>query len=188
MNNIISQELNSHLSAAKQLSKLSNEIKASAKLCIDCINNGGKILIFGNGGSAADAQHFAAELVGRFKNIRKGLPAIALTTDSSTITSIGNDFGFNYVFQRQIEALANKGDVVIGISTSGQSKNVNSALKLASNLYCETIGLSGEDAGEMIKICNLTIAVPSFDTPRIQELHIIVIHIICHLIDQKFQT
>jgi D-sedoheptulose 7-phosphate isomerase len=187
MKKIIIQELNSHLFAANQLSKLSTVIETSAKLCIDCINNNGKVLIFGNGGSAADAQHFAAELVGRFKNSRKGLPAVALTTDSSALTSIGNDFGFKYVFQRQIEALANKGDVVIGISTSGQSKNVNSALKLASILGCETIGLSGEDAGEMINICNLTLAMPSFDTPRIQELHIIVIHIICHLIDQKFQ-
>ncbi len=142
--------------------------------------------IIGNGGSAADAQHIAAELIGRYKTDRKGLSAIALTTDTSSITSIGNDFGYAHVFERQLEALAKKEDVVIGISTSGRSGNVINALKLASKLNCNTIGFSGHDGGEMNKICNINLSVPSEDTPRIQEMHILIGHIICHLIDQEF--
>ena len=126
---------------------MTDAIAISAQLCIDCLKNGGKILLFGNGGSAADAQHIAAELVGRYKTSRKGLPAIALTTDSSAITSIGNDFGYDHIFDRQVEALANKGDVAIGISTSGNSINVINALKVASKLKCKTLGLTGQDVG-----------------------------------------
>ena len=188
MNDIIRNEFKEHIKIANLLNNLTDEIASSAQLCIDCIRNGGKILLFGNGGSAADAQHIAAELVGRYKTERKGLSAIALTTDTSSLTSIGNDFGFKHVFDRQVEALAKKGDVVIGISTTGKSDNVISALKLASKLNCHTIGLSGKDGGEMNKICNINLVVPSEDTPRIQEMHIIIGHIICHLIDQKFKT
>ena len=143
MKDIIQNEFNEHIKTANLLHKLTDDVANSAQLCIDCLRSGGKILIFGNGGSAADAQHIAAELVGRYKVNRKGLQAIALTTDTSAITSIGNDFGYDYVFSRQIEALANKGDLVIGISTSGKSSNVNIALKLASKLNCKTIGFSG---------------------------------------------
>jgi len=188
MKDIIKNEINNHIRVANLLHHLTEEIIKSTKLCISSLNNGGKILLFGNGGSAADAQHIAAELVGRYKVERKGLPAIALTTDTSAITSIGNDFGYNHVFDRQVEALANKGDVAIGISTSGKSDNIISALKLASKLNCVTIGFSGQDGGEMNQVCNINLVVPSEDTPRIQEMHIVIGHTICHLIDQEFKT
>jgi D-sedoheptulose 7-phosphate isomerase len=186
MKDIIRKEFIAHIKAASLLHNLTDEVSSSAQLCINCLRNGGKIILFGNGGSAADAQHIAAELVGRYKTERKGLSAIALTTDTSILTSIGNDFGYKHVFDRQVEAIANKGDVVIGISTSGKSANVISALKLASKLNCSTIGFSGQDGGEMNKICNVNLAAPSEDTPRIQEMHIIIGHTICHLIDQEF--
>ncbi|MBT4668761.1 MAG: D-sedoheptulose 7-phosphate isomerase, partial [Candidatus Ruthia sp.] len=148
---------------------------------------GGKILIFGNGGSAADAQHIAAELVGRYKVERKGLPAIALTTDTSALTSIGNDYGYNHVFDRQVEALANKGDIVIGISTGGSSGNVISGLRTAKEFGCKLIGFSGRGGGEMNTLCDVNLVVPAQDTPRIQEMHIVIGHTICHLIDEEFK-
>jgi D-sedoheptulose 7-phosphate isomerase len=188
MKDVIKNEINEHIRVANSLHSLTGAVIKSSQLCIDSLKNGGKILLFGNGGSAADAQHIAAELVGTYKVERKGLPAIALTTDTSAITSIGNDFGYNHVFSRQVEALANKGDVAIGISTSGKSDNVINALKLASKLNCITIGFSGQDGGEMNQICNINLVVPSEDTPRIQEMHIFIGHTICHLIDQKFKV
>ena len=188
MKDIIQNEFNSHIKVVNLLHNLTDKVASSAQLCINCLRNGGKILIFGNGGSAADAQHIAAELVGRYKTDRKGLSAIALTTDTSALTSIGNDFGYKHIFERQIEALANKGDVAIGISTSGKSENITRALKLASKLNCSTIGLSGQGGGEMNKICNVNLVAPSDDTPRIQEIHIIIGHTICHLIDQEFKN
>ena len=188
MKDVIKNEINEHIRVANLLHGLTEAIIKSAQLCIDSLKNDGKILLFGNGGSAADAQHIAAELVGRYKVERNGLRAIALTTDTSAITSIGNDFGYNHIFDRQVEALANKGDVAIGISTSGKSDNVISALKLASKLNCITIGFSGQDGGEMNEICNINLVVPSEDTPRIQEIHIVIGHIICHLIDQEYKV
>ena len=186
MKDVIKNEFNAHIKAANLLHNLTDAVAISAQLCIDCLKSGGKILLFGNGGSAADAQHIAAELVGRYKVERKSLPAIALTTDTSALTAIGNDYGYIHVFDRQVEALANKGDVAIGISTSGNSSNVINALKVASKLDCNTIGFSGQDGGEMNKICNINLSVPSEDTPRIQEMHILIGHTICHLIDQEF--
>ncbi len=188
MIDIIKSEINNHIRVANSLHNLTEEIIKSAMLCIDSIKSGGKILLFGNGGSAADAQHIAAELVGRYKIKRKGLPAIAITTDTSVITSIGNDFGYTHIFDRQLEAIAMKGDVVIGISTSGNSENVISALKLATTLECKTIGFSGQDGGGMSNICDINLIVPSDDTPRIQEMHIVIGHTICHLIDQEFKA
>ena len=188
MKNIINNEFNAHIKVANSLYDLTDMVASAAQLCINCINNGGKILIFGNGGSAADAQHIAAELVGRYKVTRKGLPAIALTTDTSSITSISNDFGYEYVFERQVEALACKGDVLIGISTSGRSISIIRALKMASKLKCSSIGLSGNDGGVMNQICDINIAAPSSDTPRIQEMHIIIAHTLCHLIDEEFKN
>jgi len=161
MKDVINNEFNEHIKVANLLHNMTDKVASSAQLCINCLTNGGKILIFGNGGSAADAQHIAAELVGRYKANRKGLSAIALTTDTSSLTAIGNDFGYKHLFDRQVEALANKGDVVIGISTSGRSENVISALKLASELNCVTIGFSGQDGEEMNKICNVTLMIPS---------------------------
>ena len=183
---IIQTEFKEHLKVAKAtLQYISAPLEMAANLCIDSLNNGGKILIFGNGGSAADAQHIAAELVGRYKLERKGLPAIALTTDTSTLTAIGNDYGFHRVFDRQVEALANKSDIVIGISTSGNSANVVSAIKLANKLGCKTISFSGRDGGSMNALCDVNLVVPADDTPRIQEMHIVIGHIICQLIEQK---
>jgi D-sedoheptulose 7-phosphate isomerase len=187
MRSTIESEFSEHLKTAQAtLEYITTPLEIAANLCIDTLKNGGKILIFGNGGSAADAQHIAAELVGRYKVERKGLPAIALTTDTSALTSIGNDYGYARVFDRQVEALANKGDLVIGISTGGSSDNVISALKLAKGMGCKTIGLSGRDGGEMNDVCNVNLVVPAEDTPRIQEMHIVIGHTICHLIDQAF--
>jgi len=164
---------------------LSDDIAKIASICIDSIRSSGKVLIFGNGGSAADAQHIAAELVGRYKSERKGLPAVALTTDTSALTSIGNDFGFDQIFQRQVEALTKPEDVVIGISTSGNSLNVVSALRLSKKMGCKIIGLSGNDGGDMNTICDVNIVVPASDTPRIQEMHILIGHTLCQLIEKS---
>jgi D-sedoheptulose 7-phosphate isomerase len=188
MKNTIKNEFNAHIQAANSLHDLTNTVSESAQICINCFKNDGKILIFGNGGSAADAQHIAAEMVGRYKVERRGLPAIALTTDTSALTSIGNDYGYDYVFARQVEALANKEDVLIGISTSGRSANVINALKLSKEIGCKTIGLSGRDGGEMNKLCTVNVVVSNQDTPRIQELHIVIGHTICQLIDQSLKN
>ena len=187
MQSTITEEFSEHLKVSKKtMESIGKPIEIAAKLCIDSLKNSNKILIFGNGGSAADAQHIAAELVGRYKTERKGLSAIALTTDTSVITSIANDYGYLHVFDRQVEALANKGDVVIGISTGGSSTNVISALKLANNLGCKTIGFSGKDGGEFNTLCDVNLIAIAEDTPRIQEMHILIGHTICHLIDLEF--
>ncbi|SMN01189.1 Phosphoheptose isomerase 1 [uncultured Candidatus Thioglobus sp.] len=188
MKTIIEFEFNEHLKTSQATLKyIAEPLENAANLCIDCLQNSGKILIFGNGGSAADAQHIAAEMVGRYKVERRGLPAIALTTDTSALTSIGNDYGYDQIFNRQVEALANAGDVVIGISTGGSSTNVANALKLANELNCKTIGLSGRGGGVMNDICDVNLVVPAEDTPRIQEMHIVIGHTICHLIDLAFK-
>ena len=184
MQSIIKFEFEEHLKTSQAtFESIGHSVEVAAKLCLDCLKNGNKILLFGNGGSAADAQHIAAELVGRYKTERKGLAAIALTTDTSALTAIGNDFGYDCVFDRQVEALANTGDVAIGISTGGSSANVASALKLAKDLDCKTIGFSGRGGGEMNELCDINIVVPAQDTARIQEMHIVIGHTICHLID-----
>ena len=170
MKSIIEFEFSEHLKTAQAtLEYIAGPLEIAANLCIDCLHNGGKILIFGNGGSAADAQHIAAELVGRYKVERKGLPAIALTTDSSALTCISNDYGYEQVFNRQVEALANEGDVAIGISTGGTSPNVISALSTAKNIGCKAIGFSGRGGGNMNALCDVNLVVPAEDTPRIQE-------------------
>jgi D-sedoheptulose 7-phosphate isomerase len=189
MRSIIEFEFSEHLKTSKRtLDYIADPLEIAANLCIDSLQSGGKILIFGNGGSAADAQHIAAELVGRYKLERKGLSAIALTTDTSALTSIGNDYGYSHVFDRQVEALANKNDVAIGISTGGSSVNVISALKVAKEMGCKTIGFSGRDGGEMNALCDVNLIVPAEDTPRIQEMHIVIGHTICHLIDLAFKN
>ena len=189
MRSIIKHEFNEHIIVSLETIKsIEKPIEIAANLCINGLKKDNKILLFGNGGSAADAQHIAAELVGRYKTERKGLSAIALTTDTSSITSIANDYSYLNVFSRQVEALANKGDILIGISTGGTSANVISALKLANDLGCITIGLSGKGGGDFNSLCDVNIVVPSEDTPRIQEMHIVIGHIICHLIDQEFSN
>ena len=189
MQSIIKHEFNEHLKTSKvTMESIGKLIEVAAEICIDSLKNGGKILIFGNGGSAADAQHIAAELVGRYKLERKGLSAIALSTDTSVLTAIANDYGYEHVFDRQIEALANPEDVAVGISTSGNSDNVINALKLAKNIGCKSIGLSGKSGGNINKICDVNLIIPSKDTARIQEMHILVGHIICHLIELEFRN
>ena len=148
------------------------------------ISKNGKILIFGNGGSAADAQHLAAELVNRFKKERAPLPAIALTTDTSILTAVANDYDFSQIFSKQILALGKKGDMALGISTSGKSSNVISALKVAKKLGLYTVGLSGGDGGLMKEVCDYLILVPSFETPRIQEGHLLFLHIFSELLEE----
>jgi D-sedoheptulose 7-phosphate isomerase len=144
---------------------------------------GNKLLICGNGGSAADSQHFAAEVVGRFEKERKGFSVIALTTDTSALTAIGNDYGFDKVFSRQVEALGQKGDILIGISTSGNSKNVIEAVKVAKGLGIFTVGLLGKDGGQLKDLVDKAFTVRSNNTARIQEVHITFIHAICRVLD-----
>jgi D-sedoheptulose 7-phosphate isomerase len=152
---------------------------------IDALKNGNKILFFGNGGSAADAQHLAAELIGRFLKERNAIPAIALTTDTSIITAIGNDYGFEYIFSRQIEGLAKNGDISFGISTSGNSKNVLVGLEKAKQIGCKTIGLLGCGGGKIGQMVDVSIALESKNTPRIQESHITIGHILCGIIEER---
>ena len=163
---------------------LSGDILEAANRIKACLQKGGKLILMGNGGSAGDSQHIAAELIGRFKKERKAIPAIALTVDTSSLTALGNDYGFETIFERQLEALAQKNDAVIGISTSGNSENVVRALKKANALGAETIGLVGNDGGKIKEVANLSIVIPSNDTARIQEVHITIGHIICELIEE----
>jgi D-sedoheptulose 7-phosphate isomerase len=160
-------------------------IVTAAILIQNCLRADGKILLFGNGGSAADAQHMAAEFVGRFVQERRALPAIALTTDSSILTAVGNDYGFDRVFSRQIEALGRPNDVAIGISTSGNSPNILAGIERARSKQMKTIGLSGKDGGRLAKSCDVSIVIPSTNTARIQECHITVGHIFCELIESE---
>ena len=154
-----------------------------AELCIDCLKKGGKIILFGNGGSASDSQHIAAELVGRFKKDRAGLSAIALTTNTSILTALANDYGYEIVFAKQIEALGHKNDLAIGISTSGKAKNVAAGIKQAKKQGLKTVALTGGDGGELAKLADFSLLVPSPITARIQEAHITIGHIICELIE-----
>lgn len=155
-----------------------------AELVIEAIRKGGKLIVFGNGGSASDAQHIAAELVGRFKKERPGMPAIALTTNTSILTALANDYGYDIVFARQVEALGQKNDVVLGISTSGKAKNVAAGIKQAKKMGIKTVALSGGDGGDIAKLADVSLLVPSTSTPRIQEAHITIGHILCELIEQ----
>ena len=164
---------------------LSDTIVNAAKMIIDAYKTGGKVLLIGNGGSAADAQHIAAELVGRFKLERKGLPAIALTTDTSILTALANDYGYDTVFSRQLETLANDKDVLIAITTSGTSPNILKAVEIARSKNITVIGLTGGDGGKLQDVADITIAVPSDSTPRIQESHITIGHIICNLVEKE---
>ena len=158
--------------------------KIAHQICTS-LRKGGKIIIFGNGGSAADAQHIAAEFVGRFQKERRGLAAIALNTNTSILTALSNDYGYENVFKRQIEALADEKDIVLAISTSGTAKNVNEAVKFAASLDIKTIALSGKGGGELAKLSDTSLIVPSEVTARIQETHITIGHIICQLVEEE---
>jgi D-sedoheptulose 7-phosphate isomerase len=160
-------------------------IKKTAAICCDALRNDKKIIFAGNGGSAADSQHLAGELVNRFGFERPGLSAIALTTDTSIITSISNDYGFEKLFSRQIQALGKKGDILIALSTSGNSANITEGIKEAQNAGIITIGLTGRSGGKMSQLCDICLKVPSDDTPRIQESHILIGHILCSMIENS---
>ena len=165
--------------------QLTDCISKSIDLCNSCIESGGKILFMGNGGSAADSQHLATELVSRYLKEREALPALALTVDSSAITAIGNDYSFEYIFSRQVEALCKVEDVVIGISTSGNSSNVVNGIKAANSLGSKTISLTGNDGGELAGVSMHSIIVPSKSTPLIQQAHIAIGHILCEMIEAR---
>ncbi len=169
----------------KKSASLSSEINDSVNLIMDSIKNGNKLIIFGNGGSAADAQHIAAELIGRFKLERKSFPAIALTTDSSILTSLANDYSYDIVFSRQCESLVTRGDVIIGISTSGNSKNVELGMITAQKLGAKTISLLGNDGGKINSVSDISIIINSNDTAHIQECHRVIYHIICNLVERQ---
>ena len=183
---MIKSELEGHLATIQATFALEADIKKACEAAVATLKAGGKILLCGNGGSAADAQHIAAELTGRYKTERGALAGIALTTDTSALTAIGNDYGYEFVFSRQLEALGREGDLLIAISTSGNSGNVVKALELAQKIGIKTIGLSGRTGGAMNELCELNLVVPSNDTPRIQEMHIMIGHIICQAIDDAF--
>ncbi|MDP3790067.1 MAG: D-sedoheptulose 7-phosphate isomerase [Candidatus Omnitrophota bacterium] len=182
MKKAIENIINSSITAKKKLieSELGNLEKA-VRVVEDCILKGGKLLLFGNGGSAADSQHIAAEFVGRFKLERKAVPALALTTNTSIITALSNDYGYDISFKRQLEAFGSKGDVAIAISTSGNAKNVLEAVKEAKEKGMKTIALTGRGGGGLPKLCDISIVVASDDTARIQEAHILIGHIIAEI-------
>ncbi len=181
----IDEILNSSFKVIKNLDSITSEINQSINEIIKCIKNKNKIILFGNGGSAADAQHIAAELIGRFNLERKSYPAIALTSNSSIITALANDYSFDVSFSRQCECLVDNGDVVIGISTSGNSKNVQKALMVSKKRGAITIGLLGSNGGIIKKITDISIIVNSNSTPRIQEAHRLIYHIICEIVEKK---
>ncbi len=184
---MVIQELVEHQNTvAKVIDTLSGQIETACEMITTAVKNGNKVLLAGNGGSAADAQHIAAELSGRFVKERKALPGIALTTDTSAITAIANDYGYEFVFSRQVEALAAPGDLFIGISTSGNSQGILNALDSARKSGCKTLGLSGRNGGKMNTLCDLNIIVPSEVTARIQEIHILIGHILCKAVDNEF--
>lgn len=187
INEYISNQVKKSIDVKQQLlenSELMELIKEVALKCVDVYKNGNKTLIAGNGGSAADAQHIAGEFVSRFYFDRPGIPSIALTTDTSIITAIGNDYGYEKLFSRQVQANGIKGDMFIGISTSGNSLNVIEALKECKEKGIITVGLTGEKGGIMAQMCDYCIKIPSNETPRVQEAHILIGHIICAVVEE----
>ena len=184
---MVAAELNDHQQLmSKVIEMLLLPIENGCAMITETVLSGKKLLIAGNGGSASDAQHIAAEFTGRFVKERKPLAAIALSTDTSALTAISNDYGFENVFSRQLEALAQPGDLFLAISTSGNSANVLKALASAKKVGCKTLGLSGRDGGKMNDLCDLNIVVPSDVTARIQEMHILIGHIFCKAVDDLF--
>jgi len=186
MKEIVIKELKESANIKRMIAQnLSDVIANAAKIVIDAYKGSGKVLLIGNGGSAADAQHIAAELVGRFKLERIGLPAIALSTNTSILTALSNDYEYDTVFSRQLKALANDNDVLIAITTSGTSPNILKAVEVARSKSVKVIGLTGRNGGKLKDMADLTIIVPSNNTPRIQEAHITIGHIICDLVERE---
>lgn len=168
--------------------RLLDTVAAAAEACIRCVRDGGKVLLAGNGGSAADAQHIAGEFVSRFEFDRPGLAAIALTTDTSILTAIGNDYGYERLFARQVQALGRAGDVFVAYSTSGRSPNILRGLETARQMGLVCIGMTGNRGGPMGELCDHLLAVPSADTPKIQEGHLVLGHILCGLVESRLFT
>ncbi len=188
MINYINDQLNESISVQKEILKnksLLDVIERASVTCIESLKKGNKILLAGNGGSAADSQHIAGELVSRFAFDRPGLSAIALTTDTSIMTAIGNDYGYESLFSRQIQAVGNEGDIFIAYSTSGESPNILKAIEEAKINKLISIGMTGQTNGSMNKLCDFLIEIPSKETPKIQEGHLVVGHIICGIIEQE---
>jgi D-sedoheptulose 7-phosphate isomerase len=187
MKSHVAQEIQECIEVNTRLSQqASEEIAQAANLILARLQAGGKLIAFGNGGSAADAQHLAADFVGRYRAERQAFAAISLTTDTSALTAIGNDFGFEAIFARQLEALGKPGDVAVAISTSGNSPNVLRALESARKLGMATIGLSGKTGGKMRALVDICLCAPSDMTPRIQETHILIIHILSGIVENAF--
>lgn len=187
MRNLVKQIFDDSIKIKEKTAECcSDSIIEAVNLIVRSIRKGGKLILFGNGGSAADSQHVAAELIGRFKKERKALAAVALTTNTSIMTALGNDYDFDIIFKRQIEGIASKGDVAFGISTSGNSKNVILGIEAAKKMGLVTITLTGNSGGKLAKLSDVSIVVPSADTPRIQESHICISHIICELVENAF--
>lgn len=183
----IQQEADELIAAVTYVKEnLGVHVQELADQIIKAFKNGNQVILMGNGGSAGDAQHIAAEFVGRFKKERKSFPALALNTNTSTVTAVGNDYGYDAVFSRQIDGFARKGDVVIGISTSGNSKNVQLAMELAKQRGCYTAALLGKDGGTIKDVVDLPIIVKWPNTPRVQECHIFIGHSVCDLVDRAF--
>jgi D-sedoheptulose 7-phosphate isomerase len=174
-----------HLEVVSELARQKNVVETIALAMTGALLGGGKVLWCGNGGSAADCQHLAAEMVGRFRRERRGLPSIALTTDSSILTAVANDYGYQCVFSRQVEALARPGDVLVGISTSGSSQNVVMALEQGRSMGVTTVALTGAGGGKLGVIADHTLAVPSTETARIQEAHILIGHMLCDWVELR---
>lgn len=181
----VTKQLDDALELHRQLGALTPTIDEVASRLINAYGSGEKLIIFGNGGSAADAQHIAAEMLGHFRLERKSWPAIALTTNTSALTAIGNDYSFDEIFSRQVEAWAKPGDVVIGITTSGKSKNVIRGLRQARSQGAVTVGLCGAHTDTLRPECDVIVSVPSTDTPRIQEVHILIGHIVCEEVERQ---
>ena len=177
------EQIDEHIRVIERIRPLLPTLEELARATSACLASGGKVLWMGNGGSAADSQHLAAELVGRCTRERRGLPAIALTTDSSALTAIGNDYGFHSVFARQVEALCCAGDIVVGISTSGNSANVLKAIEVANRLEATTAAFSGGTGGRLCELADHSLVVPSDETPRIQEAHIVMGHLLCDWVE-----
>ncbi len=186
MQDIITAALEDNLRLGEKLRDLTPEIARAARMLIGCLEAGGKILICGNGGSAADAQHIAAELVGRFKRERRALAAIALTTDSSILTALANDYSYDEIFRRQVEALGRPGDLWFGISTSGNSPNLLLAARAARAAGLDTCALLGKDGGKLAAEVDLALVVPAADTARVQEGQTVIYHILCDLVEGVF--
>ena len=185
MQNEIKSMINESIETKRLCETLAPQIEEATSLVVKALKSNKKIILAGNGGSATQAGHIAGEFTGRYRLERKALPAIALTTDLAAITAISNDYGFDKVFERQLEALANEGDVFIALSTSGNSKNLIKAAEAAKKLNVNVIGLLGKDGGKMKSISKVEIIVPSGNTPRIQEAHLMILHIICELVEKE---